>query len=316
MRGLMQATEKRVLVTGATGFVGRQCLAPLLERGFEVHAVQWGPELDAGDDIHWHPSNLLDADAVRSLIKEVAPSHLLHGAWYVEPGAFWTSPANLQWVQASIDLMQAFQEGGGQRAVMVGTCAEYDWGHEVLRENDTPCRPSTLYGACKFGLYTMLRAYAEQTGLSAAWGRLFLMYGPHEYPNRLVSGAIRAMLQGEDFPCSHGKQVRDLMHVADVGGALAALVASDVEGPVNIASGQPTTLRAVLEEVSRLCGDVERVQFGARPASPGEPATLTADVSRLTGEIGWQSHYDLNQGLADAVAWWRDELAAEQQGLK
>jgi nucleoside-diphosphate-sugar epimerase len=301
--------SRRVLLTGASGFIGRHAIAPLLARGFEVHAAGRRAVAPAAAGVRWHDADLLAPSAAAALVDAVRPTHLLHLAWYVQPGAFWTSPENLRWVGASLDLVRAFRDGGGARAVLAGTCAEYDWGapgHCV--EGDTPTRPATLYGACKHALHEVVEAYGRATGMSSAWGRIFLLYGPHEPPGRLVSSVAAALVRGDVAQCSHGEQLRDVLHVADVADAFAALLASDVTGAVNIASGAPVRLRDVVGELARRAGAGERVRIGALPAAANDPAVLTAAVERLRGEVGWAPAYDLGAGLEHTLAWWRAAL--------
>ena len=127
---------KRVVVTGARGFVGRHCLPLLLARGYEVHAVSTRPGPTADDDVRWHQVDLLDGAAAPALIDAVHPSHLLHLAWCTDHGAYWTSPQNLQWVETTLALARAFSRTG-RRIVMAGTCAEYRLGTSGLCGDDT-----------------------------------------------------------------------------------------------------------------------------------------------------------------------------------
>jgi nucleoside-diphosphate-sugar epimerase len=301
--------SRRVLLTGATGFVGRHAGAALARRGFEVHAVARAPG-PAAEGVAWHAADLLDGDAARRLVDRIRPTHLLHLAWYVEHGKFWHSPENLRWVAASLELVRAFRQAGGERAVLSGTCAEYEWGHGLCSEASTPTVPATLYGACKLALHQVVEAYARQSGMSAAWGRIFLLYGPHEPPARLVASVARALLRGEPAPCSHGMQVRDFLHAADAADAFAALLDSDVRGAVNIGSGEPVALRDVVQALAARAGRPDLLRLGALPAAPGDPAALTADVSRLRGEVGWSPALSLEAGLDDVVRWWRNDAHA------
>jgi len=293
---------KRVLVTGATGFIGRHSLLRLLESGYEVHAVggQRSPETP-GRDISWHRANLLEPGEIASLVGKVQPTHLLHFAWYAVPGKYWTAPENLAWVRATINLMQVFSDHGGQRAVMAGSCAEYDWKFDYCSELFTPCRPATLYGACKHGTQVLLDAWSRQARLSSAWGRIFFLYGPGEYPSRLVPSVINSLLRNEPARCTHGNQVRDFMHVEDVATAFVELLGSDVKGAVNIASGVPTPLKDVIHGIADHLNKRDLVRLGAVPAPAGEPDALIADIGRLRDEVGFRPRYGLKQGIAQTI---------------
>src|SRR2546423_6054978 len=162
----------KVLLTGGTGFVGRQCLKLLADEGHEVHAItsKTSPP-KCNSSAVWHQADLLDSHAARRLAADIRATHLLHFAWYAVPGKYWTSPDNLRWVQASMELLRAFAEHGGSRAVMAGTCAEYDWSYGVCSESSTPLAPRTIYGECKHSLQKMAHAFSREAGLSPAWGR-------------------------------------------------------------------------------------------------------------------------------------------------
>ncbi len=284
----------RVLVTGAAGFLGRHCLPDLAARGFEVHAVSTRA-LSGGAT--WHRADLLDTAATRALVADVRPTHLLHLAWETAHGAFWSSARNLDWLAASAHLARAFVEAGGRRMVVAGTCAEYRWDDTVCDEASTPLEPATLYGASKHALHVALRAYAELTDVALAWGRIFLLHGPGEPPGRLVPSVAGAMLRGEPAECSHGRQVRDLLHVEDVAAGFGALVQSDVAGAVNVASGVPVTLAEVVTAIGDITGRGDLLRLGAIPAAPGDPALLVADAGRLRDEVGWRPRHDLREGL-------------------
>jgi nucleoside-diphosphate-sugar epimerase len=298
---------RKVLVTGAGGFIGRHTLDTLIEQGFEVHAVtskQSPPVIDG--DCTWHVANLLDLSQIKTLLERVRPSHLLHLAWYAVPGKYWTAEENFLWVQVSLELLRQFQEYGGQRVVMAGTCAEYDWKYGYLSEFVTPKQPDSPYGICKNALQEMMSSYSKQVGLSSAWGRIFFLYGPHEYPNRLVPSVIRSLLLGKPALCSHGKQIRDFLYVRDVADAFVAVLESDIVGAVNIASGQPIAIKEIVYKLAEKIGRAELIELGAIPVSAQEPHLIVADVTRLSEEVRWQPKNNLASGLDKTIAWFKN----------
>ena len=295
---------KRVLLTGASGFIGRFCIEPLASRGFEVHAVSSRPPAVPPGPATWHVHNLLAAGEAARMMEMVRPTHVLHLAWYAAPRAFWTAPENLDWVRASLAMLRAFERTGGERFVGAGTGAEYAPGDADCVEGVTPLAPSTLYGACKHAVHTVLESFAAGR-FSAAWGRIFHLYGPEEESSRLVPAVIGALLNGREALCTEGTQVRDFMHVADLGDAFAALVASEVEGAVNVASGRAVRLADLITQIGAQMNAPNRIRLGARPMPAGELPRVTASVARLRDEVGWSRGRDLDRGLADTIEWWR-----------
>ena len=296
----------RVLVTGAGGFIGRRATSLLAEHGHEVHGVGRGAARGPGE---WHRADLLEPGSAAELVAAVRPTHLLHLAWYAEHGKFWTSPENVRWVEASLALLRAFAEAGGERAVGAGSCAEYEWGGRgLLSEHHSPLRPATLYGVCKNAFRQVTAAYAEPAGLSFAWGRIFFLYAADEHPDRLVASVARAVVAGNSAETSSGEQLRDFMHADDVAAGLVALLESDVRGPVNVASGEPTGVRDLALEIGRAAGREDLVKVGALPQRPGEPAEIVADVRRLREEVGFERAITTAEGVARTVEELRDQL--------
>jgi len=337
---------KRVLVSGAGGFIGRWSVPALLRLGYEVHAVLSGkasrdvPEQLRGAKPHF--ADLLDDSAIDELTREVRPTHLLHFAWIATPGVYWNSEENFRWLAASERLLRSFRAQGGSRVMMAGTCAEYDWSRvEVCDELSSPLAKTkaatlrgagatrhdaaaaannavtatsdaaaavTRYAACKITLQAILADFGREERLSTAWGRIFFQFGPHEHPDRLVPSVIRNLLLNREAPCSHGRQIRSFLHVADVGEAFAAVLDSELEGPVNIGSDERVSLADLVDRIGRQIGRPELLRLGARPAPPGEPSLLVPEIHRLRDEARWRPRFTLNEALGDTIVWWRGRL--------
>jgi nucleoside-diphosphate-sugar epimerase len=327
-------TAQRVLVTGAGGFIGRWSVAPLLEKGYEVHAVLSGAATGdtavgaaaAGnpraelEGATVHRADLLRESEIDALMAHVGPTHLLHFAWIATPGVYWHSPDNARWLAASEYLLRSFRAHGGVRAVMAGSCVEYDWsrGGVCLErsslELDATATRLTPYAAAKIALQNTLAEFSAEEDLSAAWGRVFFQYGPYEHPERLVPSVIRHLLMNQEALCTHGQQVRSFLHVADVGAAFASLLDGETQGPVNIGSDERIALADLIMNIGRELGRTDLIRLGARNAPADEPALLVPDIGRLRDEVGWRPRFTLSSGIADTIAWWRGQVPAAGRG--
>lgn len=297
---------KRVLVTGASGFIGYHTLAPLFARGYEVHALQSRSTPLQFEGVHWHAADMFNAESLRRVLEDVKPTHLLHLAWYVVPGKVINFLGNALWVQHSLDLIRAFHEAGGKRVTVCGSCYEYDWRYGYCSESLTPTQPDTYYGVCKNSLHELTRWYGKLTGMTCGWGRVFFLYGPREHPDRLVSSVIRNLLADRPAPCSHGEQIRDYMSVDDVAEGMVALLDSDLNGPCNIASGQAISLKTIVTQIGEILGKPELIKLGVIPARANDAPMVVADIATMTQQLGWRPRQSLDEGLRRAVEWWRE----------
>lgn len=294
---------KKVLVTGATGFIGRNTITPLIVKGYEVHAV-FSHEKRGSDQVFWHHGDLLNPSDVKRIITDVQPTHLLHFAWYTEHERFWRSFDNFKWVEATLALLRTFGKSGGKRAVFAGTCAEYDWKYGYLSEDITPLTPSTPYGICKNALQSLVSSYGDLSGMSVAWGRVFYLYGPYENLLRFVPSVINSLCNMGLAKCSHGNQMRDFMHVKDAAEAFVAILESNVTGPVNVSTGDPVRIKDVAMKIASLLEMAGKVEFGAIEHQPNDPPMIFGNPTRLNQEVGWKPKLSLEQGLANTTNWW------------
>jgi nucleoside-diphosphate-sugar epimerase len=266
---------------------------------------------DTAEAICWHRSDLLDLETISALMEEVRPAYLLNLGWSMVPGETYHAADNYRWVQAGIELLLQFARCGGSRVVMAGSCAEYDWSAGICEEDRTPLCADTPYAASKIALATVFASLCQALGLSGAWGRLFFVYGPHEHRDRLIASVVTSLLDDRPAPCSEGRQRRDYLHVADAGDAFAALLDSDVRGPVNIASGVAVSIRELVGLAGSKIGNDHLIEFGARASSSNEAPLVQADTRRLADELGWSPRFTLETGIENTIGWWRNETRSK-----
>lgn len=308
----MGESQRKVLVTGATGFLGSHCLAPLARHGYDVLGLYRERAPVEVPGVRWVRGDVMDRIAMQRVIAEHTPSSLLHLAWFVEPGKLIADASNVSWTAASLDLIRMFREAGGERCTVSGSCYEYDWRYGYCVEGVTPCEPDTLYGAAKDALRRALLSYCGTSGLSGAWGRAFFMYGPRENPSRLVSSVILSLLKGQAAKSSHGLQIRDYMHIQDVADGMVALHTSEAQGAYNIASGTSTTIREIVERIGAVTGRSDLLQIGVLPARANDVPLVLGDPRRMQTDTGWKPRLSLDDGLSSTVEWWRSELRARE----
>jgi len=296
-----------VLLTGAGGFLGRHVLAALVGRGYLVHAVRREKNgVGDGHGVTWHELDLLDQGAVKTLMEVVRPSGLIHLAWDARHGIYWNSPTNLQWLAASLVLLDDFSRLGGKRAVVAGSCAEYQMGSlDPLDEFTSALIPDSLYGVSKNALRDVMSKWAPDAGISWAWARFFNVFGPHEKANRLVPKVIRTLEQGSVLNFDSGSSLRDFLHVSDAADALVSLFDSAVQGPVNIASGEAFSVRDVVSALAAYLRAEKCVSFDVIPDQVGQPVSVLARIARLRDEVGWHARVGSIDRMRETCDWWR-----------
>jgi len=296
-----------VLLTGAGGFLGREVLAALVGRGYFVHAVRREKNgVEASHAVTWHELDLLDQGAARALMEAVRPSGLIHLAWDARHGIYWNSPTNLQWLAASLSLLDDFSRLGGKRAVVAGSCSEYHMGSpEPLDEFKSALLPDSLYGVSKNALRDVMSKWAPDAGISWAWARFFNVFGLHEKPNRLIPKVIRTLQQGALLSFDSGLTLRDFLHVSDAADALVTLFESAVQGPVNVASGEALSVREVVDALAHYLRAENCVAFDVIPDQADQPPSVVARIDRLRNEVGWQAKISSVDRMHETCEWWR-----------
>ena len=289
----------KVLLTGASGFLGHYVLDCLRRQGVET--VMLGRRCPANADFaDFVAADLLTAADLPSLVKDIGATHLLHLAWYTEHGKYWTSPLNLRWVDVTVRLVEAFCRAGGRQVVVAGSCAEYDWPSGYCREGATPLASATLYGTAKDATRRLVMALCAQHQVACAWGRVFLPFGTGEACPRLIPSLIEVLRKKREPFGVNAASYRDFLHASDVAEGFLSLLCNAESGAYNISSGQPVQISEVVCELARLLNADPQLVLSLTGERLGEPALLVGE-NKMLKALGWRPALSLAQGLERTV---------------
>ncbi len=300
--------KKKVLITGGTGFIGRNVVDELISRGWEVHSLVFPPFAPEKEGLIQYEMNLMDTEAVNKFLKEHNFENLIHLAWYVGPKCH-VHDLNLDWTLATLNLLKNFKENGGKRFAGAGTISEYEYKYGYLLEDETPTSPKTLYGESKNSIYKIASVYCKQNGIEFKWPRIFNLYGPAEKSQRLMPSVINSCLKGEDVKVSDCLKFQDYLHVKDTACGIVDVFESDIEGAVNICSGKPIQLRVIVEKIAELTNFKGKILWGAIPAAFGDEVVV-GNNEKLKS-TGWNQKYSLEEGLKETIDWWKEHNKGE-----
>ena len=279
---------KRILLTGATGFVGRQVLNSLKRKGVSVSVtLRPGQDVPRGTKPIWTPNLFSESKVFWE--KNCTDHHgVIHTAWFTEPGEYLNAPDNLDCLSGTVKLFQGAKAAGISHFQGIGTCLEYDITTKEVRDrkpiaSNAPIKPTNPYAAAKIATYLSLCHQANEMGF--AWSRIFYLYGEGEDPRRLVPYINRQLSAGLPVNLTSGRQWRDFLDVKVAGDQIADVSLNGLIGPLNICSGNAITVAKLAEKIAQQYDREDLIKLGSIEDRLGEPPYLVGVPSlRNTNE--------------------------------
>jgi nucleoside-diphosphate-sugar epimerase len=310
---------KKILITGATGFVGANLVRMVLKQGSEVYIItrkesdKWRIDDVLCDIAEYNTDfniNLLDCDKLKRIIRRIRPDIIYHTATYGgRPGqkdAIKIVQTNLV---GTINLIKACQKFGFDLFVNTGSSSEYGIKEGAMQEGDL-LEPVNDYGVSKSAATQYCRAVARNEGLPIVTLRLFSPYGSYEESTRLIPSVILSCLRRMKPKISSPDFVRDFIYIQDVLDAYAKLSEiPNLGGEVfNIGSGKQCTVGDVANMIIKLSGCRMELETGMPQGWPSEPKKWEADISKANDILGWKPKYSLENGLAETIRWFEKNI--------
>ena len=294
---------KKLLITGASGFIGRHVVEKLVKTNeYDVTAVISGKrDVAFSDCVLVERADLLNSKECENLFLKIQPQVCCHFAWDLGKGGFLTSDKNLDWLQASIHLAKLFVDNCGEKFFFAGSSSDYGMGDKGNAEDFINTEYS-LYGQCKLAFEQVAKNYCLNRNVTFITGRYFSVYGPWDLRlDAAIPTAISSMMQGKDFTCKAPNNLWDFVYVRDCANATVELLSSGNTGEYNIASGQPIRMKEAFSVIARELRTEHLLHFDEKNCYP---AFLTADISKLKNTISF-APISFEQGIRETIQWWR-----------
>lgn len=293
----------RVVVTGASGFLGAHLCRRLLAERAEVHAVSRNPHHgNTGDGLHWWQCDATNEVAVSDLIGRLQPDVVFHfgGLVTADPDVNLALPTFHSLLTSVVNILKAVTDVGGGRVILPGSLEEPIGGAE------NTCVPTSPYAAAKLAAGAYARMFHSLYGTSVVTLRTFMTYGPGQKPTKVIPHTIASLLAGRPPQLSSGDRALDWVYVDDVIDAfIEAASGHGLDGrTLDIGSGTAVRIKDIVDRLTQAIDPSITPLYGAFPDRPDMTIRI-ADVNTTAVALGWSSSTSLDCGLAKTIEWYR-----------
>lgn len=296
---------QKVLVTGASGFIGSHLCDRLVKEQAEVHAIYRTQPPTGKSRVRWSQADVSDLASVSRLVRDIRPDVIFHLASHVKgaPDLEHVLPTFHSNLQSTVNLLTLAAETGCKRIVLTGSLAEPEPQNGELF-------PSAPYAAAKWASSGYARMFHALYQLPVVIARVFMVYGPAQQDlTKLIPYVTLSLLRGEIPKISSGGRLVDWIYVSDVvDGFIALGQVPGIDGEtLDLGSGELVSIRDLVQQLAGIVDPRARVDFGALRDRPLEPTRL-ANPAATSARIGWKPRVTLQEGLARTADWYRAEF--------
>lgn len=299
---------KKILLTGATGLIGKELIKPLLENGYELFAISRKP-LQNTNNITWLSGDLFDTQFIKYCCEKAQADILVHLAWKVTKD-YANSNENFSFLAGSIGLLQAFQQHGGKQVFFCGSYFEYDLSQTVLTEQSKLDPEKMAYTFCKNELRKIAEKFCRQNGMDFCYGRIFNVFGHNEEKNRLIRQILDGLFADEEVIIKSGPLQKDYMYSREIANAITAVLKSNVQGPVNICTGKPIAIKDIALIIARRLHKEHLIKFQNDFGS--QPLCVYGDNTKLLTETSYKPEYTFEQAIDEIIETSKAEQNVQQ----
>lgn len=310
----MNIKSKKILITGATGFVGANLVRYFLKKGADISILKrrqsnlWRIS-DITSHISIHNVDLLDYSKVNNTLKRIKPDVIFHAATY---GGH-VSQDNVSQIlktnfDGTVNLLNACLKNEFGLFVNTGSSSEYGIKNFPMQETDM-LAPITPYGVSKASASIYCQYAAKKHGLPIVTLRLFSPYGYYEEPTRLIPSVIVDCLKGENPKVSSTHPVRDFIFIEDIIDAYVKVIETkkEMQGEIfNIGYGRQHSVGEIVLRIIELTGNRVKPEWKSITNPRVEPITWVADISKAKKILNWQPRYDFEKGLKKTINWFKN----------
>jgi nucleoside-diphosphate-sugar epimerase len=300
----------RILVSGATGFIGSFLIKQLINDGHDVSILvrnysSFTRIADVKGKLRIIAVDYKNLENYKSEILENNPELFFHLGWFGVENTFHNDDDMISInIRTSMSLCKIILKSNIKSVIALGSQAEYGPYTCVINENHST-NPTTLYGIAKLSVYNIFNYYLQTQGIRYVWLRLFSSYGPSDNPNWLIPYLINTLAENKSPALTKCEQIWDYIYIDDVISALVTCAFNNnAKGVYNLGSGIGYPLKMVITKIRDMINPAIQLNFGEISYRKNQIMILQADNTKLKIETGWQPFVELKEGLMNTINWY------------